>query len=82
MSGTAHPRGTSCPHKHKHITYSLPDTHKRTHKCAQVLLKALYSRYRLKPPGGGLRTKSVKMDGWLQLMSDAHLVDGQFTLQV
>ena len=47
----------------------------------QVLLKALWSRYRLKPIGGGLRTKVVRMEGWLQLMNDAHLVDGQFTLQ-
>lgn len=47
----------------------------------QVLLKAMWSRYRLKPIGGGLRTKVVRMEGWLQLMNDAHLVDGQFTLQ-
>eukprot|EP00803_Ostreobium_quekettii_P006066 evm.model.scf_440.5 EVM.evm.TU.scf_440.5 scf_440:34312-38159(-) len=46
-----------------------------------VLLKALYSRYRLKPPGGGLRPKAVKIDGWLQLAEDARLVDAQFTLQ-
>ncbi len=45
------------------------------------MLKALYSRYRLKPSGGGLRTKMLKLDGWLQLCTDAHLVDGQFTLQ-
>ena len=24
----------------------------------------------------------IKLDGWLQLMNDAHLVDNQFTLQV
>lgn len=47
----------------------------------QVVLKALYSRYRLKPPGGGLRTKSVKLEGWLQFMQDASLIDSQFTLQ-
>jgi hypothetical protein len=46
----------------------------------QGLLKALYSRYRLKPAGGGLRPKVLKLDGWLTLMSDAHLVDSQFTL--
>jgi hypothetical protein len=48
----------------------------------QVLLKAIYSRYRLKPSGGGLRSKMLRLEGWLQLLSDAHLVDGQFTLQV
>lgn len=47
---------------------------------AQNLLKALYSRYRLKPSGGGLRPKVLKLDGWLQLMSDAHLVDSEFTI--
>lgn len=46
-----------------------------------VLLKALYSRYRLKPTGGGLRPKVLKLDGWLQLLTDAHVVDSQFTLQ-
>ena len=39
-------------------------------------------RYRLKPPGGGIRTKVIKIDGWLQLMNDAHLLDQQFTIQV
>lgn len=47
-----------------------------------MLLKAIYSRYRLKPSGGGLRSKLLRLDGWLQLLSDAHLVDSQFTLQV
>lgn len=46
----------------------------------QNLLKALYSRYRLKPSGGGLRPKVLKLDGWLALMADAKLIDGQFTL--
>ncbi|KAG2438847.1 hypothetical protein HXX76_005387 [Chlamydomonas incerta] len=46
-----------------------------------VLLKALYSRYRLKPVGGGLRPKVLKLDGWQQFMNDATLVDSQFTLQ-
>ncbi len=46
----------------------------------KVVLKALYSRYRLKPVGGGLRPKVVKLDGWLALMGDARLVDAQFTL--
>eukprot|EP00198_Chlamydomonas_reinhardtii_P003541 XP_001692877.1 flagellar associated protein [Chlamydomonas reinhardtii] len=46
-----------------------------------VLLKALYSRYRLKPVGGGLRPKVLKLDGWQQFMNDASLVDSQFTLQ-
>jgi glutathione S-transferase len=35
----------------------------------QALLKALYSRYRLKPSGGGLRPKVLKLDGWLALMA-------------
>lgn len=47
-----------------------------------VLLKALYSRYRLKPVGGGLRPKVLKLDGWLQFMQDSQLVDSQLTLQV
>ena len=38
-------------------------------------------RYRLKPPGGGLRTKVVKLEGWIQLLNDAHLMDSQFTIQ-
>ncbi|GMH33927.1 hypothetical protein BSKO_01761 [Bryopsis sp. KO-2023] len=46
-----------------------------------VLLKALYSRYRLKPSGGGLRPKVLKIDGWLQLFDDTKLVDTHFTLQ-
>lgn len=44
------------------------------------MLKALYSRYRLKPNGGGLRPKVLKLDGWFALMADAKLVDSQFTL--
>jgi hypothetical protein len=48
--------------------------------CVQGLLKSLYSRYRLKPSGGGLRPKVLKLDGWLALMADARLVDSQFTL--
>jgi hypothetical protein len=44
------------------------------------MLKALYSRYRLKPAGGGLRPKALRLDGWLALMGDAGLVDAQFTL--
>jgi len=35
----------------------------------QNMLKALYSRYRLKPNGGGLRPKVLKLDGWLALMT-------------
>jgi len=37
----------------------------------QVLLKAIYSRYRLKPPGGGLRTKQ-----------DTRFLDSHYTIQV
>jgi hypothetical protein len=33
------------------------------------MLKALYSRYRLKPNGGGLRPKVLRLDGWLALMA-------------
>lgn len=40
----------------------------------QNMLKVLYSRYRLKPSGGGLRPKVLKLDGWLALMGvSAHL---------
>jgi hypothetical protein len=28
-----------------------------------------------------LRTKSLKLDGWLKLVDDTRLIDGQFTLQ-
>jgi hypothetical protein len=35
----------------------------------QNMLKALYSRYRLKPSGGGLRPKVLKLAGWLALMT-------------
>ena len=35
----------------------------------QNMLKVLYSRFRLKPSGGGLRPKVLKLDGWLALMS-------------
>lgn len=47
-----------------------------------TLLRAIYSRYRTKPAGGGLRHKVVKLDGWLQLMEDASLIDAEFTLLV
>ncbi|KAF8071180.1 hypothetical protein HT031_001262 [Scenedesmus sp. PABB004] len=46
----------------------------------QGLLRALYSRYRLKPNGGGLRPKVLRLEGWLALMADARLVDSRFTL--
>jgi hypothetical protein len=48
----------------------------------QVLLKAIYSRYRLKPPGGGLRTKQLKLEGWNQLMQDTRFLDSHYTIQV
>lgn len=42
----------------------------------QNMLKALYSRYRLKPSGGGLRPKVLKLDGWLALMTvSQHILD-------
>eukprot|EP00873_Tetraselmis_striata_P034657 jgi/Tetstr1/454921/TSEL_041784.t1 len=46
-----------------------------------VLLKAIYSRYRLRPSGGGLRPKVLKLDGWHKLMDDVNMCDGQFALQ-
>eukprot|EP00191_Tetraselmis_sp_GSL018_P024515 CAMPEP_0177627972 /NCGR_PEP_ID=MMETSP0419_2-20121207/31498_1 /TAXON_ID=582737 /ORGANISM="Tetraselmis sp., Strain GSL018" /LENGTH=1910 /DNA_ID=CAMNT_0019129181 /DNA_START=17 /DNA_END=5750 /DNA_ORIENTATION=+ len=46
-----------------------------------VILKAIYSRYRLRPSGGGLRPKVLKLDGWLKLIDDSSLCDSQFTLQ-
>ena len=45
-------------------------------------LPLTHQRYRLKPYGGGMRTKVVKLEGWMQLMNDAHLIDSQFTTQV
>ncbi|KAG1678758.1 hypothetical protein FOA52_012798 [Chlamydomonas sp. UWO 241] len=45
-----------------------------------VLLKAIYSRYRLKPSGGGLRTKVMRLEGWNMMLSDAKLIDSQLTL--
>lgn len=59
----------------------------------QKMLKALYSRYRLKPSGGGLRPKVPKLDGWLAfmavsaseawcLMRVAQLVVGLMSLQL
>lgn len=47
-----------------------------------TLLKAIYSRYRMKPAGGGLRFKVMKIDGWLLFMEDTQLIDAQFTLLV
>ena len=44
------------------------------------LLKALYSRYRLRPAAGGLRPKLMRLDGWLAFVGDARLVDAQLTL--
>jgi len=44
------------------------------------LLRAIYSRYRTKPMGGGLRYKVMKADSWSMLMEDADLIDAQFTL--
>ena len=47
-----------------------------------TLLKAIYSRYRMKPAGGGLRYKVMKVDGWLLFMEETQLIDAQFTLLV
>lgn len=38
-------------------------------------------RYRLKPQGGGLRTKVMRQEGWSMLLHDAKMIDPQFTLQ-
>jgi hypothetical protein len=46
-----------------------------------IAFVSLSCRYRLRPSGGGLRTKSLKLDGWLKLVDDTRLIDGQFTLQ-
>ena len=56
--------------------------------CLWVLLRCQHhlsyplSRYRLKPASGGLRTKVMKLDGWLLFMNNAALIDSQFTIQV
>lgn len=42
-------------------------------------LRAVYSRYRLRPPGGGLRPKLMQKDGWMQLMHDACVIGEHFT---
>jgi hypothetical protein len=44
-------------------------------------LKALYSRYLTRPKGGGLRSKQLKMDGWMQMLDDAGFIDDQFALR-
>mmetsp|Transcript_30148 Transcript_30148/g.41742 ORF Transcript_30148/g.41742 Transcript_30148/m.41742 type:complete len:249 (+) Transcript_30148:2-748(+) len=44
------------------------------------VLKALYSRYRLPPKGGGLRKKVLFMDGWMELMENTGLIDESFTI--
>lgn len=48
---------------------------------SEIWLPLAACRYRQKPSNGGLRPKMLKLDGWLQLMGDAGLIDGQFTLQ-
>eukprot|EP00892_Ulva_mutabilis_P009697 jgi/Ulvmu1/709/UM010_0081.1 len=46
----------------------------------EAVLRALYSRWRLRPPSGGLRTRLVKPDGWMKMMEALELVDDDFTL--
>lgn len=48
------------------------------HAAVQVL-KALYSRYRLRPRGGGLRSKQLGHDGFELLLSDASLYADDLT---
>jgi len=43
------------------------------------LLRAVYSRYRQRPHGGGLRYKQLTIGGWMQLMDDCKLIDDHFT---
>ncbi|KAK9816567.1 hypothetical protein WJX72_002063 [[Myrmecia] bisecta] len=45
------------------------------------VLKALYSRFRMRPPTGGLRLKVLKMDSWMALLEQAHMLDAEFGLQ-
>jgi len=45
------------------------------------LLKTLYSRYRLKPPGGGRRPKLMKLQHFETMMNDLALVDEQMTIR-
>jgi len=43
------------------------------------VLRALYSRYRLRPRGGGLRPKQLGVDGFELLLSDASLYADDLT---
>ena len=45
------------------------------------ILKAIYSRYRLRPVGGGLRPKLMKLDGWIAFVEDAKILDSNVALQ-
>lgn len=40
----------------------------------KTLLEAIYKRYCLRPPSGGLRSKKMMLNGFLQLVEDASLV--------
>jgi hypothetical protein len=41
------------------------------------VLKAIYNRYRTRQ-NGGLRSKMLKMQGWMALLDDAGFIDDQF----
>eukprot|EP00891_Asterochloris_glomerata_P005689 jgi/Astpho2/5689/fgenesh1_pg.00079_%23_100_t len=43
------------------------------------LLKAIYSRFRLRPASGGLRYKTMRMDSWMALMESTKLFSLDFT---
>ena len=49
--------------------------------CVVTYVEALYSRYLTRPKGGGLRSKQLKMDGWMQMLDDAGFIDDQFALR-
>lgn len=47
-----------------------------------AVLQAVWSAFRCRPDGGGLRTKGLSMRGFLEFMDKAHLYDEMFGYQV
>lgn len=47
-----------------------------------AVLQAVWSAFRCRPDGGGLRTKGLSMKGFLEFMDKAHLYDEMFGYQV
>jgi hypothetical protein len=47
-----------------------------------AVLQAVWSAFRCRPDGGGLRTKGLSMKGFLDFMDKAHLYDEMFGYQV